>query len=54
MTGWGDRKGRPYESVIRGAVQDRRATARVAPTEGYMKYGGAGRQRGVRPYENVL
>ena len=39
MTGWGDRKGHPYESVIRGAVQDRRATARVAPTEGYKRGG---------------
>ncbi len=45
MTGWGDRKGHPYESVIRGAVQDRRATARVAPTVGYRKCGGAGGQR---------
>ena len=37
MTEWGGRKGHPYESVIRGAVQDRRATARVAPTEGLQK-----------------
>ena len=50
----GGRKGHPYENVIRGAVQDRRATARVAPTEGYMKCGGAGRHGVVRPYENVL
>ena len=33
----GGRKGHPYESVIRGAVQDRRATARVTPTEGLQK-----------------
>ena len=37
MTGRGGRKGHPYESVIRGAVQDRRATARVTPTEGLQK-----------------
>ncbi len=35
--GTGDREGRPYGGVARGAVG--RATARVAPTEGYKGYG---------------
>ena len=65
----GDRKGRPYESATRGVMggrpqgsplrkrykrRDERATARVAPTEGYKKCGGVRNPPFLRPFKIIF